>query len=49
VFGELGSGWRKDSVVIGPISFLGFAGTGMGPIASSSQGTGDTEPSRSWP
>jgi len=31
VFGELGPGWRKDSVVIGPISFLGLRGYRHGP------------------
>lgn len=31
VFGELGPGWRKDSVVIGPISFVGLRGYRHGP------------------
>jgi hypothetical protein len=26
VYGELGQGWRKDSVVIGPIAFVGLRG-----------------------
>jgi hypothetical protein len=31
VFGELGQGWRKDSVVIGPIAFVGLRGYRHGP------------------
>jgi hypothetical protein len=31
VFGELGPSWRKDSVVIGPIAFVGLRGYRHGP------------------
>jgi hypothetical protein len=31
VVGELGPGWRKDSVVIGPIAFVGLRGYRHGP------------------
>lgn len=31
VFGELGRGWRKESVVIGPIAFVGLRGYRQGP------------------
>jgi hypothetical protein len=31
VFGELGPGWGKDSVVIGPIAFVGLRGYRHGP------------------
>src|SRR5437867_7125985 len=34
VHGDLGSGWRKDAVILGPIGFLGLGGASREPDAS---------------